>query len=224
MIAVSCDLRKPRLHRFFGLDNSVGVSNVLSGEIRLEDALVQIDIPHLRVLTSGPLPGNPAELLGSGAMDDLFARLRKEADVVLVDTPPALVVSDALELAPKVDGILVVADALLSNRGAIGQARQRLERAGGTIIGGILNDLDSAKGRRHRYGGPYRQYRYRGEKPGPDMQPGMLEPDMNGLEPGATGLLPTDASEWRTTAATSASREQPQRRRPANPGAQSPDP
>lgn len=196
VIAVSCDLRKPRLHRFFGIENLPGLSEVLSGAVKLDEALTGGD--QLRILPSGQIPGNPGELLGSDAMDDLLARLREEADLVLLDTPPALLVSDALELAPKVDGIIVVADAERSNRGSVAHTRERLERAGGTIIGGILNDLDPTMSRRYRsgYGAYYHRYKYKGAEPTPELNPVLPGPDPDDEEREYGTDLPKDAHEW----------------------------
>ncbi len=157
VVAISADLRRPRLHRFFHLDNTIGTSSVLSGRGDLVAALHRTDVSNLIVMPSGPVPANPAELLASEAMDDLLAELRSLADIVLIDTAPSLVVSDMLGLAPKTDGVLVVADAASTHRSAVLQVRSQLERVGGQIVGGVLNNLDPASGRR----GTYSSYGYR---------------------------------------------------------------
>jgi capsular exopolysaccharide synthesis family protein len=159
VVAVSADLRKPRLYRFFHVNNVAGTSDVLTGKLDVVSALSRTEIPNLLVMTSGPVPHNPAELLGSDAMDDMLAELRTIADIVLIDTAPTLVVSDMLGLAPKTDGVIVVADASSTHLAAIEQLRHQLERGGGEIVGGILNNQDAAAGRRG-YGG-YGRYGYR---------------------------------------------------------------
>ena len=142
VVVVSADLRKPRLSRFFGLDEHAGLAEVLQGTVALRAAIASTRLPNLKVLPSGAIPPNPAELLASQSMDDLIETLRSVSDFVLIDTPPSLVVADALELAPKSDGIVVVCDGSKTTRQAATHLRQQLERVGGLIVGGILNNLD----------------------------------------------------------------------------------
>ena len=111
VMALSADLRKPRLHRFFGLDNEKGLSSVLAGQAQLADVARRVEgLDSLRIVTSGPVPPNPAELLSSDEMELLLRHLRSTADYVVIDTPPALVVTDAMIVAPRVDGVVVVVD------------------------------------------------------------------------------------------------------------------
>ncbi len=155
VIAISCDLRRPRLHRFLDLPNDVGLSDVLTGKAEVKDALLRTSVPGLVVMPSGHVPHNPSELLASPAMDALLARLREAADVILLDTPPSLVVSDALELAPKTDGVLVVADAGTTHRSSLQHLTSQIERVGGTVIGAILNNFDRSNA---KYYEPYGKY------------------------------------------------------------------
>jgi capsular exopolysaccharide synthesis family protein len=141
VIVVSCDLRKPLLHRFFGLENETGMSSILVGDTNPSEAIQRPKIPNLRVLTSGPTPPNPAELLGSARFDELLKLLRDSVDFVIVDTAPILAVTDALVIAAKTDGVLIVADAETTTRGAAAQTRQQLEQVGANIVGGILNNI-----------------------------------------------------------------------------------
>jgi receptor protein-tyrosine kinase len=154
VIVVSCDLRKPRLHRFFGLRNSIGVTSILSGQLSLVEATQRPGIDNLRVLTSGPVPPNPAELLGSEEMDALLEELRASADFVVIDTPPVLAVADALVVAPRTDGVLIVADVQATARGAVAHVREQLEQVGSNIVGAVFNNFDPSAAR-------YRPYRYR---------------------------------------------------------------
>jgi non-specific protein-tyrosine kinase len=159
VVMISCDLRKPRLHRFFGIENSVGVADVLMGLTDVPNALFKTQVPGLLIMPSGHTPHNPAELLASDAMDDLIHELRKVADYVILDTAPALVVADALGLAPKVDGVIVVADASKSHRSSLEFMASQLQRTGGQLVGGILNNLDPADSKRYAsYGKYYRNY------------------------------------------------------------------
>lgn len=151
VVVVSADLRKPRIHRFFHVSNSAGTSSVLTGKLEVIAALTRTEVANLLVLPSGPIPSNPAELLASDAMDDMLAELRTIAEFVLIDTPPTLVVSDMLGIAPKVDGVIVVADASSTHLGAIEQLRHQLERGGGVIVGGVFNNVELTA--RRGYGG-----------------------------------------------------------------------
>ena len=142
VVVISADLRKPRLHRFFGLDGQVGLTEVLRHTASPREAVSNTMLHRLKVMSSGTIPPNPAELLASGTMDEVLATLRSVADFVLIDSPPSLVVADALELAPKVDGIVVVVDGSKTTRQTAIHLRHQLERVGGLIVGGILNNLD----------------------------------------------------------------------------------
>jgi succinoglycan biosynthesis transport protein ExoP len=166
VVAISCDLRRPRLHRFFGLDNSLGLSNLLAGELDPR-AILETEVQGLRVITSGPVPAYPAEVLESAAMDELLRWLRGKADFVLLDTAPALIVADALALAPKCDGVVIVADARNTTRAALARVRNELSSVGVPIVGAILNRLGPAQAKRSpdQYGAYYSSaYRYRSEE------------------------------------------------------------
>ncbi|HET7929427.1 MAG TPA: polysaccharide biosynthesis tyrosine autokinase, partial [Actinomycetota bacterium] len=162
VIAVSADLRKPRLHRFFGLANGDGLSTILAGQAQLADVARRVEgLDSLRVVTSGPVPPNPAELLSSDEMEGLLQLLRSTADYVVVDTPPALFVSDAMIVAPRVDGVLIVVDADETTAGAASHAVDQLEQVGAKVIGSVLNGFDASRARyygryayhyHHRYG------------------------------------------------------------------------
>jgi succinoglycan biosynthesis transport protein ExoP len=149
VILVSADLRKPRLNNFFGSTAQKGLTNVLAGESRATEALVPVSVAasNLRLLPSGPIPGNPAELLGSEAMRKLIAELRMAADFVLIDVAPILAVADAMTLAPMCDSVLFIADAARATGGAIAQARQQLDQVNARLIGAVLNNFDPTKSR-----------------------------------------------------------------------------
>jgi len=160
VILVSADLRKPRAHRFFDLENTVGLSNVLAGEVKPWEALQDPKVDNLRIMASGGIPARPSELLQSEQMGELIVELREVADFVILDTAPILLVSDALALAPLVDGVLYVADSEATTRGAVSHAREQLEQVGAPILGAALNNFDPSKGRSYYY--PYYYpYRYR---------------------------------------------------------------
>jgi non-specific protein-tyrosine kinase len=164
VILISADLRKPRLHRFFGLSNDIGLTSLLIGEARPWEAFADAANENLKVVLSGPVPGDPAELLGSDAMGGLLEQLREVADFVILDSAPILVVADALTLAPFVDAVLFVADAEHTTRGAVIHARNQLEQVNADVIGAVLNNFDPAKAKSSPYYYSY-YYTYRSEEP-----------------------------------------------------------
>ena len=139
VVAVSCDLRNPTLHRFLDRDNDLGVTDLLMGQASLGRALQATEEPGLSVIASGPVVDSLTDLLGGENMGRLLAGLRRRFDFVLVDAGPGLV-ADILFLAPLTDGVIVVADAAKTSRGAVTQLRHQIESVGGRIIGGILNN------------------------------------------------------------------------------------
>ncbi len=139
---VSADLRKPRIHEFFGLDNERGLSDVLAGTHQPWETLRKSGVDNLWILPSGAVPPRPAELLQSRTMRELLQEQREVVDFILLDCPPVLVVGDSLELVPLVDAVLLVADAGFTTRDAVGRARDQLLQMGATILGSVLNDLD----------------------------------------------------------------------------------
>jgi succinoglycan biosynthesis transport protein ExoP len=156
VIMVSADLRKPRLHLFFDASNTVGLTDVLEGRQSAFDVLAT-NSESLRILPSGTVPANPAELLGSDAMGRSLKNLREVADFVLIDAPPLLAVTDAVALAPFADGVLFVADAATTTRGSIKHALKQLEAVNAPLIGAVLNNFDPARGPGYGYYG-YRSY------------------------------------------------------------------
>jgi capsular exopolysaccharide synthesis family protein len=148
VIVVSGDLRKPRLHEFFKVaDSRKGLTNLLAGEASLSEVLVPVGPvnANVRMLPSGPIPGNPAELLGSDAMSTVMDQLRDIADFVIVDIAPVLAVADAMTMAPVCDGVLFVTDATKTSGGAVAQAREQLDQVGAHVIGGLLQNFDPSK-------------------------------------------------------------------------------
>lgn len=164
VIIVSADLRKPRLHRFFRSQNGTGLTNVLAGEKNALEVLNWVGVENLRLLPSGPVPGNPAELLGSDAMESLLRELQEASDFVLIDAAPVLPVADAMTLTPLADAVLFVADARRTTRGAIEQARQQLDQVNARVVGTVLNNFDPSKahGDSHQH---YGYYSYRVDEP-----------------------------------------------------------
>jgi len=165
VVLISADLRKPRLHRFFGLEGEPGLSNALVGEATVWDALQAPQVENLRVMASGPVPARPTELLQSEGMGELLADLRDVSDFVIIDTSPILPVADALVLAPLVDGILLVADASITTRSAVTHTRELLDQVDAPLVGAVFNDYDPSRDRGGSgyYGYGYRRYGYYGD-------------------------------------------------------------
>ena len=162
VIVVDTDLRRPVLHKVFGVPNNIGLTTaLLAGEnLSLEGYLQPTEIDTLSVLTSGPIPPNPSELLGSHRMQHLIEVLAQAADIVIFDSPPVLAVTDAVVLGRQVDGVLVVADAGNTREHALAQAAAELQKTGANVLGVALNRLDT------RRGGYYYYYYYSDEQGG----------------------------------------------------------
>jgi non-specific protein-tyrosine kinase len=151
VLLVSADLRRPRVHQFFSLQNRSGLSNLLTdgtppdkrkGPVadgkQMASELWSV-APNLWVVLSGPLPPHPSALMDSDAMRQFLKEQRDLFDFIVLDCPPALVVADSLALAPMVDAVLVVADAKESDRDLVSRLKEELELVGGKIVGAVLN-------------------------------------------------------------------------------------
>lgn len=141
VLLVDCDLRKPVMHRIFGVKR-MGLTNILVEESDPVELIQNTEIDNLRVLVSGPIPPNPSELLGSQRMRELLEKLKQETDYLILDAPPVIAVTDASVLASKVDGIVLVLRAGLNRPEMAQQAKELLVKAKGTILGVILNRVE----------------------------------------------------------------------------------
>lgn len=142
VILVDADLRRPTQHNNFQLTNNAGLTTVLlDSKIDPSDILQDVGIENLRLMTSGPLPPNPAELLGSKRMAELITRLQHIADVVIFDTPPVMAVADASILSSHVDGVLFVIDASRTRRAQAQKAKTSLAAVGAHLLGVALNRI-----------------------------------------------------------------------------------
>lgn len=152
-ILVDSDLRRPVLHRIFQLPNRMGLSNLLLAPVtKLTDEVIQpTKVDNLRVITSGPLPPNPSELLGSARLSQLMAELHSVADVVLFDSPPVLSATDAALLANRLDGTILVTDSGRTRREAALRSIDQLQHAGANLLGGVLNRLQKKTGAYYYY-------------------------------------------------------------------------
>jgi non-specific protein-tyrosine kinase len=152
VILVDADIRRPTQQDIFELDNDVGLSNFLEcRDMRLADVLQTVSGSDLNVVTSGPAPDNPSELLGSRRMGDLVESLLEYADVAVFDSPPVMAVADAAILASRLDGVLLVVNAGTTRRGAARQSKESLEAVGAHLLGVVLNRLSSSQGGYYYY-------------------------------------------------------------------------
>jgi succinoglycan biosynthesis transport protein ExoP len=149
---VDGDLRKPRVADYMGLEGGVGLTNVLIGRMELADALQKWGRGQLFVLPSGPIPPNPAELLGSTAMDQVLAALGEHFDYVLIDAPPMLLVTDAALLASKTRGVIMVAASGRTRKHDLQGAMRALETANGTLLGMVVTMLPTRGPDSYSYG------------------------------------------------------------------------
>jgi len=141
VLLIDADMRKPTVHRTFQLSNRYGLSSFLSRQIDLENAIQESGVPNLNVMTAGPIPPNPAEMLNSNSMTKLMEQLRESYDVVLIDTPPILAVTDAQLLASKSDGVLMVINAGKVKKEVVLKAKENLTRVNARILGVVLNNV-----------------------------------------------------------------------------------
>jgi succinoglycan biosynthesis transport protein ExoP len=151
VILISADLRRPKLHDFFGLENDEGLTDVLAGERSLSEVVRAPGIDNLGVIPSGRIPAHTRELLDQDAVASLMRDLRRGAELVILDTPPVLAVADAVLLAPHVDAVLLVAREGKTRAAAILQARDDLERAGTTMLGCVLTGHRPVRGGAYEY-------------------------------------------------------------------------
>ncbi|MVP00494.1 CpsD/CapB family tyrosine-protein kinase [Paenibacillus lutrae] len=141
VLLIDADLRKPTAHRTFGITNRAGLTDVLTHQIEISEALKETEVPGLSVITSGTLPPNPSEILGSQRMAHLLLELKEKFDVILIDTPPVLAVSDAQVVASQCDGVLLVVSAGGVKRDLVQKARDNLQFVHARILGVVLNKV-----------------------------------------------------------------------------------
>lgn len=153
VLLVDADLRKPTMHYTFRLDNLRGLSNVLVGENVLEDAVNRTDIETLDVMTCGPIPPNPSELLASRKMETLLKEALLSYDMVIFDTPPVLAVTDAQILANIVDGSVLVVRSTSTEIEAATRAKEALEPAKAKMLGVVLNGREKSASNYYYYYG-----------------------------------------------------------------------
>lgn len=140
-LLIDADLRKPTAHHTFSVSNRWGLSSVISKQCTIEEVVQMSDIPNLNVITSGTIPPNPAEMLGSNRMTAIIEHLKSQYDIILIDTPPLLAVTDAQIVASKCDGAILVVDQGRVKRDIAKKAIQNLQAVNARILGVVLNNV-----------------------------------------------------------------------------------
>lgn len=169
VLIIDADLRKGRQHRIFKKSNRTGLSDLLKNlrgslteedEQKIEEELTvkiqDTDVPNVYLLTSGPVPFNPSELLGTANIEFLLNLLKKEFDLIIIDTPPASIITDALIFANKVDYMFLVASSRKTKKELLFNTKKAIESVGGKIPGIILNQISTE--RRKEYSKSYQKY------------------------------------------------------------------
>lgn len=141
VVLIDADLRRPMVAEYLGLERSAGLTTVLVGEADVDDMLQQWGRDNLFVLTSGRIPPNPSELLGSAAMEALLHRLEDQFDAVVIDSPPLIPVTDAAVLAQKVAGVILVVDSQRTKQASMLKSLHSLEMVEANLLGVVLNRL-----------------------------------------------------------------------------------
>ena len=158
VLLVDADLRRPGVGKALGIRATSGLSTVLSGVDKVEDAVVPFpQLPNLHILPAGPIPPNPVELLGSTVMKDYIARWRNEYDHIIIDTPPCLSVTDSVVLSVEADRVILVARSGQTPKAALRRASELLTQVNARVMGVVLNafNLRSADGYYYYYGSKY---------------------------------------------------------------------
>jgi succinoglycan biosynthesis transport protein ExoP len=175
VVLIDCDLRKPQVHNCFELDNEFGFTSVVLGELTLHKVAQKAPgIPTLLVVTSGPLPPNPSELLQSERAHSVFASVGESTDLLILDCPPVLPVADSLALTSAVDGVIVVASAGSTDVRQMSKTMARLRQVNAPILGTVLNRLDPDSSSDYAYGSYVANDEDSAEAQGPSFDPESL--------------------------------------------------
>jgi polysaccharide biosynthesis transport protein len=193
VILVDTDLRRPSIHRVLGLRSAPGVTDVLTGQCPLEDAFQSVRGHEVLVLTSGPIPPNPAEMLNTAGMENLIRQLREKADIVIFDTPPCLGITDAQVLGAKLDGVVLVAEMGEARKAEMRRARELLDQAHIRVLGVVFNKIsEQSADYSYRYAYYRSPYATEGHLNGGSNghQEGVVLPTVAGRRGGESGSIP----------------------------------
>ncbi|MDR6878348.1 CpsD/CapB family tyrosine-protein kinase [Bacillus sp. 3255] len=142
VLIIDADLRKPTMHHTLMVSNRVGLTNVLTNELPAQKAVQETFIPNLCIITSGPIPPNPSEILASKRMISVLEELKEYFDIILIDAPPAIAVTDAQIISTRSDGVVLVIDSEKVKREVAAKAKQNLDNVRARILGVVLNNVD----------------------------------------------------------------------------------
>ncbi|WP_395387157.1 CpsD/CapB family tyrosine-protein kinase [Pediococcus parvulus] len=154
VLLIDADLRRPTAHRTFNLLNAAGLSSYLSNNAVYEEIIQETEVPNLSVISSGPIPPNPAELLNSRHINTLIERLKDEYDIIIFDAPPINTVTDAQLLASKADGVILVVPQGIAEKGSVTHAVEQLNKVHAKVLGTVMNRFKADKAPGY-YGGYY---------------------------------------------------------------------
>lgn len=157
-LMIDADLRRPRLHTFFDINNTVGLTNYLTTDLLLEDVILQTPVDNLFFMPSGILPADAAGILNSRRMSEMIRDVKERFDIVLIDSPPILGVSDASVLASEVDLTMIVVQHRKLPRNMLMRVKQAVENVGGTVLGVVLNNVDIRSDSQYQYYTSYYTY------------------------------------------------------------------
>ncbi|MFF2594188.1 CpsD/CapB family tyrosine-protein kinase [Priestia megaterium] len=152
VLLVDADLRKPTAQYTFRLENHTGLTNVLTKQSTLVQSVQETEIPDLYLLTSGPIPPNPAELLASKQMMEVLDEMRQKFDFVIFDTPPVLAVADAQILANQVDASILIVSSGKTEKDVALKSKELLKQSKSKLLGVVLNNLKVEEGNYYYYG------------------------------------------------------------------------
>ncbi|MBI5605157.1 MAG: polysaccharide biosynthesis tyrosine autokinase, partial [Deltaproteobacteria bacterium] len=164
IIMLDCDMRKPRLHKVFNCEKGRGMSNILVGEGDWKKLKVSTQIPNLEIIPSGPIPPNPAELIGSDRMKTLLAEILQEYDRVLIDSPPIVAVTDSVLLSRFVEGVVLVIQVGVTARDVIANSIRQLQDVQAHVLGAVLNAVNIGKDSYYYYQYYYYYYGESGDR------------------------------------------------------------
>ncbi|ARQ06535.1 non-specific protein-tyrosine kinase [Macrococcoides canis] len=151
VLLIDGDLRKPTVQYTFETKNVFGLSNVITEQIRLEEAIQNTNIENLSILTSGPIPPNPSELLSSKKFSEKLRQLEEYFDMIIIDTPPILAVTDAVILSTLVEGTIMVINVENNNREQLVKAKDLLIKSDANLLGVVLNNIEKSSKENYYY-------------------------------------------------------------------------
>ncbi|TDM20839.1 polysaccharide biosynthesis tyrosine autokinase [Macrococcoides canis] len=144
VLLIDGDFRKPTVQYTFETKNVFGLSNLITDQININQAVQNTQVENLSIMTSGPIPPNPSELLASKRFKELLSNLEEYFDMIIIDTPPVLAVTDAVIMSTLVDGTILVTNVEINNRHHLLKAKEVLQKSNANILGIVLNNVEKS--------------------------------------------------------------------------------